>query len=324
MYIPSASPIGREFYRQSGLTLNHNGYANLSQTINFDMLQFPYRYSMAAFLNTDPAIYDEPCVNCGEFQVKCPDSVIPSQPDINDTLVYIPTPKTGSTGPAGPVGGTGDQGATGPVGGEGATGQVGKNGGIGAKGDQGNVGPQGKRGMAGQPGAGQSVADDFNEKTFIIVLLIWLIVLTLITLIIIIVLIVRRRRNRDKDQKTPTIRPTDTKIIYSERPTSYPIETDVQQQQQWMSDMKEENEQPYMNNTIQRTVNADGQEVYAEVPMITTTEATLPLDDTPPPPPAPASATLRSVDSGPATTTHRNDTPTSPGADSEEVYATVF
>ena len=275
---------------------------------------------MAAFVNVDPTKYNDPCKGdlCTEYQMKCPDTLIPVANE-NDTLNYSPTPKFGPTGPAGPAGSIGIAGPTGLRGEVGQVGVEGQKGNPGERGDVGPAGPQGKRGIAAKPIAGESRDDGlFDDPDFVLALFIWLIVLTVVTVIIIFTLIFRRNAHRDKDQHTPTINPTDTKIVYSERPTSYPS-LDDDQQQRWMNGMKEENEHAYQNTTIQRTLNADGTEVYSDVPMITTTEATLPEDEN--------SKNLARSASPSAEKTLATDPANIsdvPVVDDEEVYATVF
>lgn len=267
--LPAASPIGAELV-DAALTLRYKGNADLNDEVFFDQLRYPMRYSLTAFVDIDPNNYDATCdsqLNCTAYEVTCPNTKIPD--DINKgNLTYTAAPRIGATGQSGPVGGDGSTGATGPRGLTGEKGEEGEKGNPGDVGDIGPAGPQGKRGIAAKPIAGESKDDSlFADTNFIMVMFIWLIILTVITLIIIVVLIVRRNKNRDKDQKAPTIKPTHTKMVYSERPTSYANMND-DQQQRWMNGMKEEKEMGYEVDTIRRNDN----EVFADVPMITTTE----------------------------------------------------
>ena len=268
---------------------NSSEVSQLKDVIKFGALNFPYVFSVLAYMDTNMSLYND---TTEEFPA-CPKGLrIPPYGVV--TLPTTPPPTgrpgaTGATGPAGIQGDTGangttgekgDVGATGEQGVRGATGPVGYNGSVGATGPEGPMGvngsagekgvkgdvgatgamgPSGPRGLPGPAGetvtlptpiAAKSKDEDnsmFSDPNFVMALFIWLIVLTIVFIIVVIVVLVVRRR-RHGDQRPPP----GSKIVYSERVQSHLYENDPK----WLSDMKEETETNYSNNTL----TADGTE----------------------------------------------------------------
>ena len=271
------------------VTQNASDPIQLKDVITIGKLNFPYVFSLSAYIDTNMSLYN----NTDEDFPPCPAGLL--IPPYGPVTLPPTTPMTarpgatgpkgdagaqgevGSTGETGPKGDVGDMGSTGERGFVGYTGPRGFNGSVGATGDQGpmgvngsagekgdigdngEVGATGPRGPAGptvtvqDPNAAKSVDEDdgmFSDPDFVMALFIWLIILTVLLLIFIIVVAVlyrRRRRRADQRQKTGG-----NKIVYSDRVQSHVYENDPK----WISDMKEETETNYSNNTL----TADGKE----------------------------------------------------------------
>ena len=264
----------------------------LKDFITIEKLNFPYVFSLSAYIDTNMTLYN----NTDEDFPPCPAGLlIPPYGAVTLPATTPMTARPGATGPKGDAGAQGEVGSIGEVGpkgdagspGEtglvGSTGPSGFNGSVGATGDQGpagvngsagekgetgfdgDVGATGARGPAGptvtvqDPNALQSVDEDdgmFGDPDFVMALFIWLIVLTVLLLIFIIVVAVlyrRRRRSADQRQKTGA---GGSNIVYSDRVQSHVYENDPK----WISDMKEETETNYSNNTL----TADGKELTAD------------------------------------------------------------
>ena len=272
--------------------MNSSEVTYVNDIIKFGSLNFPYLFSVLAYVDTKMDLYND---TTEEFP-ECPKGLrIPPYGVVTLPPTPPPTGKPGATGARGPagiqgatgangtqgekgeVGSTGEQGpigATGPrgfngsVGATGPEGPIGLVGATGEKGDKGDVGdegpmgPVGPQGPAGEtitipaPVAAEAVDEDtsmFSDPDFVMGLFIWLIILTILFIIILIVFICVRRRRDSVQRPKPG-----KQIVYSERIQSHVYGND----EKWMKDMKEETETNYSNNTL----TADGTENDAQRP----------------------------------------------------------
>lgn len=198
-------------------------------SVLFDTLPYPYRFSAAAYIDTDVSKYS---VNANGV-VTCPTTVtiplnIPPQGTgrVGATGATGPAGAVGATGPAGKDGANGlpgvpgqqglmgFQGVTGATGPEGPAGATGLRGPAGANGKDGAPGARGRAGPPGPSGKGANTGPssieallggcEWCEKLLnpylILGLIIWLIIITILALIIIACYIHKRRqRSKYKD-----------------------------------------------------------------------------------------------------------------------------
>lgn len=120
-------------------------------TVPFDLLVYPYKFSVAAFIDTDMSKYQD------LGNIACPSTlVVPSETVVSTLAPVTPVPgKQGATGEAGKdgaQGATGPRGAQGPWGGKGETGMPGQPGATGPQGPVGHTGKPGPRGVVGATG----------------------------------------------------------------------------------------------------------------------------------------------------------------------------
>ena len=213
-----------------GKTLGDNEPTKINETLTFDRLNFPYDFSMAAYVDTDLSKYDiQPDSNF----VTCPTGLL--VPDYDP--IVVPDAQAGAPGEQGPPGPEGPKGEQGPEGEKGEPGPQGPQGEQGVQGEPGIQGPEGPhgepgpqgpkgekgdRGERGPPGPpGPSGDDDVNEVVkplggdfeaaattdddsgmsfWVLLLLIWLAVVTITLLIVIICICCYWRRHRHDDR----------------------------------------------------------------------------------------------------------------------------
>ena len=203
----------------------------LNVEIQFDTLQFPYDFSVAAYVDTDLSRYD---IAEGQNLVSCPNFLLIPDVDIVEDLTPLPPVvgvpgSTGATGPTGPAGERGPQGVAGDVGPEGSTGATGPSGPkgstgstgpigatgpqglpgtLGATGPTGDRGERGPQGPAGPPGpAGGDVlpapsSSEGSGNMMNYILMAWIGVLTILIIVLVIVAVVLAKRRRAKSPST--------------------------------------------------------------------------------------------------------------------------
>lgn len=189
--------------------------ANMSQPnaigeiVQFDTLQFPYDFLVAAYIDVSARSYPNTSgdwVDCPKIQITNSSQVTDQQQQNNTQVVVGPAGATGATGPPGPTGVEGPAGLTGPTG-------I-----AGPKGDTGLVGPPGPAGPAGPPGppgtSGNNVTGGNETETVkpaasssntsdnsVVGLIAWLVILTIVVILLValIVLLWIRMRKRQND-----------------------------------------------------------------------------------------------------------------------------
>ncbi len=131
-----------------GKTFGQEPSPEVNGTLTFDRLNFPYDFSMAAFVDTDLGRY----AGLGDV-VRCPDDLrVPEYDPIEAPEVPGEPGPQGPKGDAGPPGPEGPQGEQGPEGEKGEEGPQGEQGIPGPQGPQGEVGRQGPKGDVGPAG----------------------------------------------------------------------------------------------------------------------------------------------------------------------------
>jgi len=210
--------------RVYGATQDPNNSSQVSETIHFDSLIFPYDFSVAAYVDTELSSYNS---TFQDFTVECPDNLLIPDVDIVADLTPAPpvTGAPGATGPAGQdglpgaEGAHGSTGATGPIGAVGATGAngiAGATGPAGLTGAQGAKGEKGERGLPGPPGPSSSSSNNHDAESvglvtssslssrFSWMLMGWCLVLSLVIVIITIAFacIIHKMR---KEKLTPDV-----------------------------------------------------------------------------------------------------------------------
>ena len=136
-----------------GKTFGDEDPTEVNSTLTFDRLNFPYDFSMAAYVDTDLNKYDSE----GDSNfVTCPTGLLvpdyaPIQVPVDQILAGEQGPQ-GEQGPPGPAGPKGEQGPRGEKGEQGTLGEQGQQGVQGEQGPMGPAGPQGKRGLQGPQG----------------------------------------------------------------------------------------------------------------------------------------------------------------------------
>jgi len=161
---------------------------NVGDVVDFDILRYPYGFSIAAFVDTN----NDAFVNDTDDWVECPKSttipdtvctVANSTAQANDIVAGPPGP-TGATGPVGPPGPTGPAGLPGPP------------------------GPPGQYDFGGNETArvassqqDHATSSNSNNSSLVIGLLVWLIILTFVVILlsIFVILVWFRFRKRQQD-----------------------------------------------------------------------------------------------------------------------------
>ncbi len=148
--------VAYDFVAGSASTLQRriDGEPIVNNVYIFDVLSWPYRFSVAAYLDTDLSRY-----NSNEDTPMCRNDLqIPKEADGYENVDVIGhVGATGATGPIGEPGATGATGARGDRGPRGEAGLPGVDGDRGATGSTGAVGSTGLSGPAGATGSTGSV-----------------------------------------------------------------------------------------------------------------------------------------------------------------------
>lgn len=245
---------------------------NMGDVMSFDALRYPYDFSVAAYVDTDPTHYvaTDPnldFVNCFPH-VQIPDYENVTQFLAGATGATGPMGATGLQGPAGldgawgatgEIGATGALGATGPIGTMGATGETGAQGEKGEQGERGEAGQRGEVGPAGPPGeviyvnnaAGSANAGDnfFSSKEMSLFYLIWLIVLTIAVIVLVIITCILAKRTKNQREMDETM------MTNSEKFPGF--DTIIKSNGDWKEVLKDESSTLYSTDTHKSTPQLD-------------------------------------------------------------------